>query len=47
MIVVINGDATTAGSSFNFFAIIGSMQPMIFAKNTVAIKVLKMQKTAR
>ena len=33
MFVVINGDATTAGSSFNFFAIIGSMQPMILAPN--------------
>ncbi len=34
-IVVIKGDATTAGSSFIFFAIIGSVQPMSFAIITV------------
>ena len=34
-IVVIKGDATTAGSSFIFLAIIGSVHPINFAIITV------------
>ena len=38
-IVVMNGDAITAGSNPIFCAIIGSEHPTIFAKNTVTISV--------
>ena len=37
-IVVINGDATTAGSRLTAFARIGSEQPMSFAMMTVINK---------
>jgi hypothetical protein len=38
-IVVINGLAITAGSNFNFFAIIGREHPITLATHTVKINV--------
>ena len=37
-IVVINGAAIMAGSSLNFFAISGNIQPITFAITTVHIR---------
>ena len=38
-IVVINGLAITAGSNFNFFAIIGREHPITLATHTVSTRV--------